>query len=77
MSYPAGFKLKVVQFAEENGNRAAGREYTVDERYVRRCRSDIKKLKSTPRSKRAEQGRNFMYPVVTKRQAGCAVSTTF
>jgi transposase-like protein len=34
-SYTAEFKLKVVKYAEENGNRSAGREYCVDESIVR------------------------------------------
>lgn len=34
-SYDAAFKLKVVKFAEENGNRSAGRQYDISEKLVR------------------------------------------
>jgi hypothetical protein len=30
-SYTAGFKLKVLEYAEKHGNRSAGREFTVSE----------------------------------------------
>ena len=33
-SYTAGFKLKVVLFAEQNGNRPAGRNFSIDEKCV-------------------------------------------
>ena len=34
-SYTAGFKLEVLKRAEEIGNRAAGREFEIDESMIR------------------------------------------
>ena len=48
ISYTTGFKLKVVMFAKENGNRAAGREFKVDERCIRRWRGQERVLKKRP-----------------------------
>ena len=37
-SYTAVFKLQVISYAEEHGNRAAGRKFDVDESNVRKWR---------------------------------------
>jgi transposase-like protein len=37
-SYTAEFKLKVIKYAEENGNRMAARDHQIDEKNVRRWR---------------------------------------
>ena len=37
-SYDAAFKLKVTAYAEEHGNRAAGREFCINESMVRSWR---------------------------------------
>jgi hypothetical protein len=37
-SYSAGFKLKVIEYAEKHGNQAAGHEFSVTEFNVRYCR---------------------------------------
>ena len=58
--YTAKFKLKVIQFAESNGNRAAGREYDVSEKLVRdwkRCKDMLEKI---PKNKCADRGKNVM-----------------
>ena len=34
-SYEAKFKLQVIAFAEDKGNRAAGREFSISEKIVR------------------------------------------
>ena len=52
-SYTAGFKLKVIETAEECGNRAAGREHSVSEKLVRDWRKKKAELKALPRSKRS------------------------
>ena len=52
-SYTASFKLRVVAYAVEKGNRAAGKQFNVDESCVRRWRSQRGKLVETPRNKRA------------------------
>ncbi|CAM1303093.1 Uncharacterised protein r2_g1309 [Pycnogonum litorale] len=65
-SYDAGFKLKVIEFAEVNGNRAAEREFSVSEKLVR----DWRKLKDTlmemPKTKRAHRGRQAQFPEMEK-----------
>ena len=52
-SYEAGFKLKVVVYAEEHGNRKAEREFGVSEKVVRGWRKQKDQLKMMPKSKRA------------------------
>ena len=61
-SYTAAFKLKVVLFAEQNGNRAAERNFSVDEKCVRRWRSQKENLKKMPCSKRSERGKSAQFP---------------
>lgn len=60
-TFTAGFKLNVILLAKEKGNRAAGREYGVDENVVRRLRA-TEELKSFPRSKKANRGRKSRHP---------------
>ena len=43
-SYSATFKKKVIAFADAHGNRAAGREFVVDEKNVRRWKSQRMQL---------------------------------
>ena len=45
VSYTAGFKLKVVLFTKQNGNSAAGRSFSVNEKCVWRWRSQKENLK--------------------------------
>jgi ribosomal protein L37E len=54
-SYTAEFKLSGVKYAEENGNRSAGREYSVDERSVREWRKQKNVLNAMDRRKRARR----------------------
>ena len=83
-SYTASFKLAVCSYAEEFGNRAAGRKYDLDEKNVRRWRQNKTTLKSMPSKKRAMRSGKARWPeleeqllawVVEKRAAGHAVST--
>ena len=55
-SYTAGFKLKVVAFAEQHGNRAAERQFSVSEKLVRGWRKIKHELKHTNVSRRAFRG---------------------
>lgn len=55
-SYTAGFKLKVIAFAEQHGNRAAERQFSVSEKLVRGWRKIKDKLKDTNVSRRAFRG---------------------
>lgn len=52
-SYTAVFKLKVIETAEKCGNRAAGREYSVNEKLVRDWRKKKAELEALPRGKRS------------------------
>ena len=52
-SYTAAFKLRVVGYAVEHGNRAAGKKFAVDESCVRPWRIQREKLATTPKFKRA------------------------
>ena len=47
------FKLKVIDTAEKCGNRAAGREYSVNEKLVRDWRKKKAELEALPRGKRS------------------------
>ena len=48
-SYTAAFKLKVIETAEKCGNRAAGCEYSVNEKLVRDWRKKKPELEELPR----------------------------
>ena len=48
-SFNSAFKLKVVEFAEKNSNRGAGRHFGVDEKRVREWRKHKEQLESSPR----------------------------
>ena len=61
-SYTAGFKLQVIKFAKEKGNRAAGREFDVGETSAREWRKDEKELKKLNPRKRARQGGKPKWP---------------
>ena len=83
-SYTASFKLRVLAFALDKGNRAAGKQLNVDKSCVHRCRSQQEKLFETPRNKQALRGRSAAFPLVEKevtewitkkRKAGTGVST--
>ena len=54
-SYEVGFKLKVVDYAEEHGNRGAEREFGVSEKMVRDWRKQKDQLKTMPKSKKARR----------------------
>lgn len=74
-SYPAAFKLSVVNYSEaineetgvENGNRAAARRFNVDESMVRRWRNDKIVLKALPTRKRASRGKQPKWPELEKK----------
>ena len=83
-SYTAGFKLRVVGYAVEHGNRAAGKKFAVDESCVRRWRVQREKLTNTAKLKRANRRGAALFPdlekelacwIKEKRQGGFGVST--
>ena len=55
-SFDSAFKLKVLEFAEKNSNRGAGRKFGVDEKRVREWRKQKPQLESLPRKKRRMDG---------------------
>ena len=78
-SYTAAEKLKVVQFAEIHGNRAAGREFNVNEANFRSWRLKENRLQALPKKKRAERGRERKFSkllawVQDIRQQGTGIS---
>lgn len=83
-NYSAGFKLKVIAFAKQHGNRAAEREFSASEKLVRCWRKQKDMLKSTKLSRRAFRGPKagtfphieeevFAY-VQEMRNNGCSIS---
>ena len=85
ISYTARFKLTVVTYALEKGNREAARQFQVDEKNVRRWRSQQEKLKGLCRDQRAAQYCPAKFPelekelkewIDEKRKAGIGISTT-
>jgi len=84
-SYCAATKLKIVEFAEINGNRAASREFNVGESSVREWRKIKELLKIMKTTKRARRGRGAFWPEIEEdvkewilelRKVGRKVSTT-
>lgn len=65
-AYDASFKLKVVDHAEIHGNRAASREFTVPETNVSEWRKQKVILKDMNKTKKAQRGRQAMYPDMEK-----------
>ena len=85
ISYTARFKLNVVTYALEKGNREAARQFQVDEKNVRRWRSQQEKLKGLRRDQRAARYCPAKFPelekelkewIDEKRKAGIGISTT-
>lgn len=56
-SYTVSDKLRIIQFAEQHGNRAAKREFGVSESNVRLWRKSKENLEKMPRLKRANRGK--------------------
>ncbi|CAC5369508.1 unnamed protein product [Mytilus coruscus] len=84
-SFTVKEKLKVVAYAEAHGNRAAGREFTIDEKNVRNWRKLKERLQKMPKTKKANRGSAPHFPdlekalmpwVTDRRQQGFALSTT-
>lgn len=65
-SYEAGFKLKVVDYAEEYGNRSAERHFGVSEKVVRGWRKQRNQLEKMPKSKRAARYSSSPYQELEK-----------
>lgn len=66
-NYTAGLKLSVIAYAEEHGNRAAERKFTVSEKLVRDWRKIKDSLKNTNLSRRAFRGpKSGTFPLIDK-----------
>ena len=61
-SYTVSEKLGIVNYAEQNGNCAAEREFGVSESNVRLWRKSKENLEKTPRLKRANRGKTTAWP---------------
>ena len=81
-SYTVSDKLRIIQFAEQNGNRAAEREFGVSESNVRLWRKSKENLEKMPRLKRANRGKKAAWPelevdllswITEKRNNGLAI----
>ena len=54
-SYKASFKLEVIAYAEEHGNRAAGRKFGISEKLPGDWRKQKPKLNDMKKSKKADR----------------------
>ena len=68
-SHTAGFKLRVVRYAIELGNRVAGKKFAVDEICVHRWRVQRSKLTNIPKLKPANQHGVVLFPDLEKELA--------
>lgn len=55
VSYTTAEKLKIIKYAETNANRAAGREFKVNEANIRQWRLKKDRLQQLPKKKMAER----------------------
>ena len=81
-SYTVSDKLRIIQFAEQNGNRATEREFGVSESNVRLWRKSKENLEKMPRLKGANRGKKAAWPelevdlvswITEKRNNGLAI----
>jgi transposase-like protein len=63
-SYTAAFKLEAVTYAKENGNRATGHQFSINEKMVRNWRKQEDELRLTKQSKRANRGQKARWPAL-------------
>ena len=83
-AFTAKEKLAAVSYADAHGNRAAGREFTIDESCIRQWRRQRSRLEKMPSTKKADRGTSEKFPQVEqqvydwvseRRLQGIAVST--
>lgn len=84
-SYTMAEKLKVIQFAEQHGNRSAQREFDIAESNIRLWRRSKENLEKMPRLQRANRGKKAAWPrleqdvmawITEKRNNGLAILPT-
>ena len=61
-SYTVSDKLRIINFAEQHGKRAAEREFGVSESNVRLWRKSKENLEKMPRLRRANRGKKAAWP---------------
>ncbi|KAH9378588.1 hypothetical protein HPB48_009955 [Haemaphysalis longicornis] len=61
-SYTAKFKLTAVNYAEQHGNRAAGRHFDVTGKMVHTWRQSTDKLQAMKSGKKADRGKIARWP---------------
>ena len=61
-SYTTEEKLRIKQFSEQHGNRAAQREFGIAESNIRLWRKSKENLQQMPRLKCADRGRKAVWP---------------
>ncbi|XP_035988201.1 uncharacterized protein LOC105923908 isoform X4 [Fundulus heteroclitus] len=83
-AYDADFKLKAIRHAAEHGNRAAAREFSVNESMVRKWRKQEDDLRHAKKTTQSFRGNSARWPqvedqieqwVTEQRAAGRSVST--
>lgn len=83
-SYCVEFKLNAIAYASQHGNRAASREFSVDEKSIREWRKEKDVLKTMNTRRRSRRGPEARWPqleenlkqwIVTQRENHRAVST--
>ena len=81
-SYTVSDKLRIINYAEQHGNRAAEREFGISESNVRLWRKSKENLEKMPRLKRANRGKKAAWPeleidllewITEKRNNGLAI----
>lgn len=84
VSYTSELKLKIIEKAEEIGNREAGRIFNVDESNIRLWRKSKAKLQNMDRKRRADRRGHAAWPalenelhkwILNQRESGLSVST--
>ncbi|KAL6491395.1 hypothetical protein MHYP_G00017400 [Metynnis hypsauchen] len=83
-AYEAHFKLQAISYAAVHGNRAAARQFSVNESMVRKWRKQENELRQVKKSRQSFRGNNARWPqledqleqwISEQRTAGRSVST--
>lgn len=83
-AYEAQFKLQAISYAVVNGNRAAAKEFNINESMVRKWRKQENELRQVKKTKQSFRGNKSRWPqledqleqwIIEQRTAGRSVST--
>lgn len=83
-AYEAQFKLNAIRYAAENGNRAAAREFKINESMVRKWRKMENELRQVKKTQLSFRGHKARWPeleerlerwIIEQRTSGASVST--